>query len=140
MVWGQVPCSRLTLSCYSCSCSKHPHSLCRSPSTRDHGSEWQLWRLKFLCSSKKSVIMTPPNTPPHRSVQHAKELGRNLPTGQPASTLHVSANWHPSIEPGKGFSKGLSLSGTGLTPPNLFHTNYNFMKKALFKCQMQQQV
>lgn len=136
----------LTLSRCSCSCSEHPHRLSRSPHAGDHGSEWQLWGLTFLCSSKKGVVRTvtdhdPSNTPPHRSIQHAKELGRNpTPTGQPVSTLHISNNYHPSTEQGKGFGKGLSLSGTGLTTLKLFHTSYSFIEKLLFKCQMQQQV
>lgn len=102
IVWGWVMAKStaqgtapwLTLSRCSCSCSKHPHSLCRSPSARDHGPEWQLWGLKFLCSSKKGVVRTvtdhdPSNTPPCRRVQHAEELGRNLPSPASQSPLHM---------------------------------------------------
>ena len=59
---------------------------------------------------------------------------------RPAS-LHSTCyqQLHPSTEHGKGFSKGLSLSGTGLTPPFLFYASFNCIEKLLFKCQMQQQ-
>lgn len=96
---------------------------------QDHESEWQLWGLKVVCRCKKYVARTATahetsNTPPRRHTRHAEEWGRNpTPAGQPTSTLCVSHNQQPGTEQGKGFSKGLSLSGTGQTPPSLFHTS-----------------